>query len=246
MDENAGKRAQSIDKIVYILQIEIQRLQSEKEAIQGYGELNLTIIRTVRSRVFTTIGTLATVLLAAAAFQNLQQDQYWLNWIYTILLIDFVFAAIAYGYFVYLMTFASRAWLRIGNLYNTIIFSLYKQQIFLVDKSLNIEVGAKQISTISLYIKIVLGINQIKIDDGLRNVIKSLSSIRIVGKVWESRSAPILVIIESLQNQTELINSVYNDSKINKNALEKEKDLLPDWPRLINYLEQRYKELTVK
>lgn len=241
MDKNGVEGAQSIDKIDYILQIGIQRLQSEKETVADYGELHLTIIRTVRSRVFTTIATLATVLLAAAAFQNLQQNQYWLNWIYTILVIDFVFAAIAYGYFVYHMTIANRAWVRIGNVYNTIIFSLYEQRIFLVDKSVNIEVGGKQISTLSLYTKLVLGINRIKIYDGLRSAIKLLTSIPIVGKLWVSKSAPIIILAESSQDQNELINSVYNNYKLNKDEFEKERDLLPEWPQLVNYLDKRYK-----
>lgn len=246
MGGNGGEGAQSIDKIDYILQIEIQRLQSEKETVAEYGEFHLTIIRTVRSRIFTTIGTLATVLLAAAAFQNLQQNQYWLNWIYTVLVIDFVFAAIAYGYFVYHTTIANRAWLRLRNDYNTIIFSLYEQRIFLVNKSLNIEVNRKQISTLSLYIKVVLGVDRIKIYDALRSARKLLTSIPIVGKLWVSKSATIIILDESSQNRNELINSVYNSYKLNKDEFEKERNLLPDWPQLINYLDKRYKELNVK
>jgi hypothetical protein len=98
MEENQNNKSQLFDKIDNILQIEAQKFQSEKEIVASYRELHLGIIRAVRSRIFTSVGTLATALLAILAFGDIQNDPYWRNVLYLILAIIFVVAASAYAF----------------------------------------------------------------------------------------------------------------------------------------------------
>ena len=248
MEENQNSKSQLFDKIDNILQIQAQKFQSEKEIVASYRELHLGIIRAVRSRIFPSVGTIATALLAVLAFGNIQNDLYLRNVLYLILAIDLVVAAGVYMFFVYHLHYANKAWFAIEDVYNKVILNTYEYRIFLVDKSLSIRVtNIEQLSTtLSSYFRIIFDIYRIKIDDARRDALCSLSSILFVGRIWTTQSYTTNILRDTLRNREEFINTVYKEYQKNKDEFEIKKYFLPGWPHIIDEFINRYPNLNKK
>jgi hypothetical protein len=166
MNKNLTETSQLIDKIDAILGIEIERIRSEKEMVVIYREQHLDIIRSVRSRIFTSVGVLATALFAITALQIARENITLIRVILAVLIADFIIAGITYAFFVYHLKNANEAWFNVDDEYNRTIFDIHEQRIILIDKLLSTEIEEMDptFNTLISYFRIVFDIYRIRID----------------------------------------------------------------------------------
>jgi hypothetical protein len=252
MNKNLTETSQLIDKIDAILGIEIERIRSEKEMVVIYREQHLDIIRSVRSRIFTSVGVLATALFAITALQIARENITLIRVILAVLIADFIIAGITYAFFVYHLKNANEAWFNVDDEYNRTIFDIHEQRIILIDKLLSTEIEEMDptFNTLISYFRIVFDIYRIRIDYSHKKALEKLKSILFVGNLWIMKTFTTKVLSDDKSvlkrgdgDYKKFIKRVYNNYESKKEEFVQKKDLLPCLPQLIDELTQKYQEV---
>ncbi|MFY9796374.1 MAG: hypothetical protein WBF33_20475 [Candidatus Nitrosopolaris sp.] len=216
MSDELQEKQWIVSKIDQVLQVQLMKLQSEKDAIAKYRELYLQYFRSAVNATIASAAFVATVLIATVAFKVVPQ---FLGLAIILLVIDVFVGLLAFAIFGNHLRVSSQGWLRVEDSYNTTISHLQDLRIFVTQKALKIEsVNTKQLNILSRYSRIHLHKDRKEMKDALQYALNSVYS--------TSYTTDIL-----RRQLNEVTTSLEDDDKINATYLckfEGERDFLSE------------------
>jgi hypothetical protein len=177
MQGNDEKKHLIVNKIEYILRIHIEDFQAKEKTLVKNQVTYSEFIRTIISRTFTTVGFLATALIAIAAFKILEPVYNAQLILLILLLIDLGVGAITFGIFGNHARRSKAAWLEIEDGYNRSITHINELRIFLTKKEIKIdEMNVEKVSLFGSCYLVYLLEDLIKIHQALQHTLNSIFS----------------------------------------------------------------------
>jgi hypothetical protein len=221
MSDELQEKQCIVSKIDQILQIQLMKLQSEKDAIAKYRELYLQYFRnaknaTITSAAFVATFLIATVTFATVTFKVVPQLQ---GIAIIFLLIDAIVGLLAFAIFGNHLRISSQGWLKVEDAYNEAISHLQDLRIFAVQKTLKTNLAnTMQLDILSCYSRIHLHKDRIEICDALEYALNSIYSTSYTTKILVRQ---LDAVKKSLKKDEKIIAAYINE-------FEREKDFLSE------------------
>lgn len=203
-----------VSKIDQILQIQLMKLQSEKDAIANYRELYLQYFRMAKNATITSAAFVATFLISTVAFKVVPQFQ---GIAIVLLIIDVFVVVLGFAIFGNHLRVSSQGWFRVEDAYNAAISHLQDLRIFVSQKALKIDdVNVMQLDILSCYSRIHSHKNRIKIHEAL---LFALNSVYYSSYTTEILNRQLHEIDTSLKKDNEIIAAYISEFEMEKDFL---------------------------
>jgi hypothetical protein len=213
------------DKVNSVLQIRLEELNSEKEAVRSYREIHFQKVTNFRGKIFTSAAVIATILIAILALKSNdlvnKTTQYQIE-IIILLIIDFLIVSIAWVFFVWHLKRTRKSWFNLEYKYVSVIAHINNLRIFLATKALKNEVDADQLCNLIPYTTVSLSKYRIEIVDTIEEVKNTFIFAGDIKDILEHLS----------KGQKAMLHEAYKIYKKSELHLEKEKGFLVGLPQL--------------